>query len=121
MVERPIKKSERQVSTEASGVAEKDLETEPNQAGDEQEQALNIETPSEGKHSPNQQDRKDRNKSSKKGRGDQQREQETSRVNPALLRGPKPTRPRPPVTHVEQATTPEAPVIDEEQDTPTDS
>ncbi len=117
MVERPIKKSERQVSPEASGVAEKALESEPNRLGDDPEQALKIEPQSEGKRRPN---RQDRNKSSKKGRDDQQRQQETTRSNPALLRGPKPTKPKPPVTHAEPAMTTD-PVMDEEQDASTES
>lgn len=119
MVERPIKKSERQVSTEASGVvAEKDLKSEPDRVGDDQEQAPKTETHSEGKRSPN---RQDRNKSSNKGRGNRQGEQETARVNPALLRGPKPTKPKPPVAHTTEEATTADPVVDEGQDTSTES
>lgn len=116
MVERPIKKSERQATIEANGVAEKNLESEPRHRED-QEQALKTETPSEGKRSPS---RQDRNKNSRKDKGGQQREHEPSRVNPALLRGPKPTKPKPPVIQVESTMDAEAPV-DQEQDTSTES
>lgn len=117
MVERPIKKSERQVSTEVSDVVAENPTSEPDRVGDDPEQALKTEPYSEGKRGPNQQDR---SKSRKKGGGNRQREQETARVNPALLRGPKPTKPKPPVTHKE-ATTGNSAVVVEDQDTPTES
>lgn len=93
MVERPIKKSSRQAAAPNSDVGEQT-----------QGERRPIEERSDSTTSPSSQ-RKDRTK--RKGKGNQG-DSRISTVNPALVRGKKPTKPKPPV--VEQ--TPEATVED---------
>lgn len=96
MVERPIKKSERQIKADANGVGEN--LADPNGVADELEQELKTEAQPR-KNSPNKQDR---DKTSRKGQRSRQKTEEPNRSNPALLRGPRPTKPKPPVVHTEE-------------------
>jgi hypothetical protein len=103
MAERPIKKSERQSS---NGVEER-LEAAP--------------ASSEGNFDPEPSSpRRERspNKSSRgKGKGkDKRREKEAAPpINPALMRGPRPTRPKPPVVKTAEASEDEAtPELDQD-------
>ncbi len=92
MVERPIKKSERQAITEPSDVVKQDLETEPSLI----EGSLDSITQSpEERNTTRPSPRKDKTKG--KGKGNQQEEDRSRLGNPALMRGPKPTKPKPPV------------------------
>ena len=82
MVERPIKKSERQAVAPSS---------------DAGEQVKGKESPIE--EPPDSTSRQSfRRKDKTKGRGKRhQQDSRPSSVNPALVRGPKPTKPKPPV------------------------
>lgn len=103
MAERPIKKSERQSS---NGVEER-LEAAPASS----EGNVDAEPPSQRRdRSPNKSTRS-------KGKGkDKRREKEAAPpINPALMRGPKPTRPKPPVVKTVEAGEEEA-TPDLEQD-----
>jgi hypothetical protein len=92
MVERPIKKSERQTVAQASDVVEDVLETEPSRI----EGSLDSITPSpEERKTIRPLQRKDKTKG--KGKDNQHKDERSSSVNPALMRGPKPTKPKPPV------------------------
>ncbi len=106
MVERPIKKSERQVVTKSNDVVEEALDTEPRTI----EGATDPTTQSPEEQNTKQRPLpvKDKTKGKEgKGRGDRQKDDQSSRppVNPALLRGPKPTKPKPPVITKTQETT----------------
>ena len=102
MVERPIKKSERQAASPSSDVGEQPKRKE-----------RPIEEPLDSKSRESFQ-RKDRSK----GRGKRhQQDSGTTPVNPALMRGPKPTKPKPPVLLETQ----EPAIEDEPASTPTTS
>ena len=124
MVERPIKRSERQAAavsdpveeqtaaisdpveeqtTAISDVVEGQTTTVSNAVEESKSESSPVEArldstapPSEGRSKPRISLDKDRKKV--KGKGNQQ-ESEPSRPggNPALMRGPKPTRPKPPI------------------------
>lgn len=95
MVERPIKKSERQIASPPD-VVEEALETEPNLTEDSQ----SVTQPPEERSSPRPLPRKDKTKESK---SNQQESERSRQVNPALARGPKPTKPKPPVVKTTEA------------------
>ncbi|HEY9846019.1 MAG TPA: hypothetical protein V6D03_07465 [Candidatus Caenarcaniphilales bacterium] len=115
MVERPIKKSERQAVAEPVQVASAALETETNVAdGDPGSSTLATEErrtilpPVKGK-----------DKSKGKGKQRQQQDERPKALaNPALMRGPKPTKPKPPVLQEAEAADEDA---DEDTDTETKS
>ena len=100
MVERPIKKSERQAVAPSSDVGEQ-------VKGKERP----IEEPPDSTSGQSF-----RRQDKTKGRGKrQQQDSRPSNVNPALVRGPKPTKPKPPVLLETQE-----PIIEEEEtSTPT--
>src|ERR671932_531688 len=120
MVERPIKKSERQAMASNSDVTETVKENE----GQAQEASLDEISPSpsprntprpilgkEGKDRGTDRDRdrdKDRGRGKGRGKGNQREESRPSNVNPALMRGPKPTKPKPPVVKEPDPETTEA-------------
>jgi len=93
MVERPIKKSERQAATTAevqqtSGTAQGIEGVRETNAAPEQRST----TPRPSK------DRPAKDKDQRKGRKGQQKDEDARPpLNPALMRGPKPTKPKPPV------------------------
>lgn len=111
MVERPIKKSERQVKADADNAAGGDLESNPSSVEDRLKQGLTVEAQPRERQSPNQQDQ---NKRGKKGRGSRQKTEEPSRANPALLRGPRPTKLKPSVASSEDVSPTESLAPDEE-------
>jgi hypothetical protein len=104
MVERPIKKSERQAKTDesSSGGDRPTSEASPRESG--------TARPTRDK---------DRGKDRGKGKGKKGSREEEPRqaVNPALVRGPRPTRPQPPVEEVQPEVHQEA-VAEESTDTP---
>jgi hypothetical protein len=93
MVERPIKKSERQTVDSKSDVVKPIKKTERRL-----DEGNSNETPpsSEERNAP----RSFRGKDKTKGRGkrNQQSDGRPSNVNPALMRGPKPPKSKPPVS-----------------------
>lgn len=95
MVERPIKKSEREAMAAASHSSEETLEAQPGNLEDIHDSSL--ESPeNQGVSRPRPV--KDKSKGKGKGRGQQKDEQSGRQpMNPALMRGPKPTRPKAPV------------------------
>lgn len=105
MVERPIKKSERQVVAPNSDVAEE--ATEKRRPIEERLDS----TTSEERSTPRSFQKKDRSKG--RGKGNQQESRPTN-VNPALMRGPKPTKPKPPVMQETPEATSEDSVTDTE-------
>ncbi len=108
MVERPIKKSDRQAVDSKSDVVSEVKETE----GGSKERRLDDITRSseERKTTPSF-----RGKDQAKGRGkrNQPSDSRPSNVNPALMRGPKPTKPKPPVTQETES----APIEESEAET----
>lgn len=110
MVERPIKKSERQAVASNSDVGE-----EVQEKGRPIEERLDSTTSaSEERSAPRSFQKKDR----AKGRGKKnQQESRPTNVNPALMRGPKPTKPKPPVIQE----TPEATIEDSVEDSVTET
>jgi len=139
VVERPIKKSERQAmaetNAETNNAGEEVLETQGfagggsgnfleqaqrsaggSSDGVEQAQPTTIEgaqdsiTPSpEERSTPRPRLEKDKSKEKGRGRGGQQKDDRSSRqpANPALMRGPRPTKPKPPVVQAAQAQAPD--------------
>lgn len=115
MVERPIKKSERQAVTHPPGEQAHDQES-VTQVGT-QEKRLPPPIPKD-RLSTQEQPKPDQEKRQGKAKGDRRREERTERAEPrnlALVRGPKPSRPKPqteetPATEAEAApeATPEA-------------
>ncbi len=103
MVERPIKKSERQAMAESS-TAEEVVETQPTFEGVQ---------PSEEREKPRPRLDKDKGKGKDKdkdrGRGGKPKDDRESKspTNLALMRGPKPTKPKPPVVQEDQEETAE--------------
>lgn len=93
MVERPIKRSDRQAIADAepSKVIEEVLETEPTAI----EGNLDVTPPPKERNIPRPSRSKDTTKG--KGKGNQQEDSRSSPMSPALMRGPKPTKPKPPV------------------------
>lgn len=83
MVERPIKKSDRQTIAEPSNTESSPIESNPD---------TNTQ-PSEERSTP----RPFRGKDKTKGKGrDKQEDSRSTAMSPALARGPKPTKPKPP-------------------------
>ncbi len=105
MVERPIKKSDRQAQPklEAGGestakpVSESTAKPLP---------VRSIDRPSRTKDTAQEpgkdQGDRDRDKSKGRGKGKSRDEEPRQVMNPALLRGPKPARPKPPEPEVEE-------------------
>jgi hypothetical protein len=96
MVERPIKKSERQARTESNDAGE----------GVEASQSSSVAgSPAAPRQAPkpkgSSQPARDKDKSRRKG--DSSEEARPGAMNPALMRGPKPTQPKPPVAPVTPA------------------
>jgi hypothetical protein len=119
MVERPIKKSERQTTNQPSSDAAGFQESEAPDAGASNSEERVRSRPSRDKSDRNDKgsdrggDRGDRGK--RKGRGrDQEDDRARTPVNPALMRGPKPTQPKPPVVQPE-------PEVEENSTTEVDS
>jgi hypothetical protein len=102
MVERPIKKSERQTVDSKSDVVKPVKQTE----GRPVEGSLDEISQSSEERSTT---RSFRGKDKTKGRGkrNQQSDSRPSNVNPALMRGPKPTKPKPPVIQETESETTE--------------
>ncbi len=92
MVERPIKKSDRQAIAEPSDVVKEVIETEPDLIPGSLESTIQ---PQEERNTTRPSPRKDKTKG--KGKENQQEEDRSRSANPALMRGPKPTKPKPPV------------------------
>lgn len=112
MVERPIKKSERQTVAEPSDVVEEVLETEPSSS----EGGLGSITQfPEERNTTRPYRAKDKTKG--KGKGNQKEDSRSSPVNPALMRGPKPTKPKPPVIKETQSATADDSVTEPGQET----
>jgi hypothetical protein len=109
MVERPIKKSERQAVTKSNDVVEEALDTEPRTIEGATDPTTQSPSEQNTKQRPLPVKDKTKGKEGKegKGRGDRQKDDQSSRppMNPALLRGPKPTKPKPPlITKTQEAT-----------------
>ena len=104
MVERPIKRSERQTLASPGDVVEEVLETEPSPIEDTQD---SINQPPKERSTPRPLPRKD--KINEKGKGNQQESERPGQVSRALMRGPKPTKLKPPVIkETQEATTEES-------------
>ncbi len=142
MVERPIKKSDRQAIASNTDVTEAVKETE----GQAQEASHDEISPSpsarntprpilgkEGKDRGTDRDRdrdndrgtdrdrdRDRGRGKGRGKGNQREESRPSNVNPALMRGPKPTKPKPPVLQEPEPETTEASDTVTEEETTAD-
>lgn len=102
MVERPIKKSERQAASADSNV------------GDEvQEKGRPIQKPIDSTTGRSFQ-KKDRTKG--RGKGNQEEAKPTN-INPALVRGKRPTKPKPPVLEQTPEPTPEDEITETPQET----
>jgi len=101
MVERPIKKSERQAA--ASEVTAGTPETEPGTlAGD-----LTVTPASEGRSTTSRPLKNEEKRG--KGKGNRGKEEKSRPpANPALMRGPKPAKPKPPVVEETQLEATEA-------------
>ena len=100
MVERPIKKSERQIAP-PSDVVEQVPETEPSPTEGSQDSI--TESPQKRIITLPPVQGKDKTKG--KGRGNQQDEDRSKFANPALMRGPKPTKSKPPLIKKSQEET----------------
>ncbi len=105
MVEPPIKKSERQAITELNDVVEAAPETEPSTI---ESPIDSIPQSSQERNRPQPALRKDTPKG--KGREDQHKDRQDKQSNRqpgnlALMRGPKPTKPKSPVIQAPQAAT----------------
>lgn len=99
MVERPIKKSERQAVAQPSDVVEEVLGDQPSP----NEGSLDSISQSPQERSTS---RPFRGKDKAKGKGNrnQQEDERSTKVNPALMRGPRPTKAKPPVIKSGEAT-----------------
>ena len=129
MVERPIKKSDRQNVAASNAVEEIKKPEHQNVAepNDAVEQVLETESsPTEGSPSPITQSSEPRkiilpvvgkDKTRGKGKGDQKEDLRSTPGNPALARGPKPTKAKPPVIKETQSVTAEESVTEPEQET----
>jgi hypothetical protein len=126
MVERPIKRSERQLVTESTDVVEEtqsqateaslDPERRPSK-----ERSIPLPVRSKDRDDRDQRDPRDQRdqrdprdqrdqrdqRSKGKGRGKPQEDERPERGNMALMRGPKPTQPKPPVVQEPEAATEE--------------
>ncbi len=96
MVERPIKKSERQKVAEPQDVLEEALETQLGSTEDDF--PGETQSPRKGRTS---QSFRGKGNSKRKGKGKQAEDERPGQVNPALMRGPRPTKPKPPVLKAE--------------------
>lgn len=117
MVERPIKKSERQAVTESNEVVEKTLTSEPSTIEGATDSI--TETPEKRNTKVLPLPTKDKTKAKEgKGRGSQQKDEQSSRppMNAALVRGPKPTKAKPPVIQKPQEETESDSVAQEAQE-----
>lgn len=103
MVERPIKKSERQTVDKPSDGQEEVLETESRPTEDE---GRGTTRPVRGKE-----------KQKGKGKGNQQEDSSSRQMNLALARGPKPTKPKPPVIKETEEANTEDSVTEPDQQT----
>lgn len=110
MVERPIKKSERQIA-EPSDVVEEVLETQASLS----EGSLDTTTTPQKRIITLPLAGKDKTKG--KGKGNKQEDDRSSPGNPALMRGPKPTRPKGPVIKETQSATAEDSATEPDQET----
>jgi len=115
MVERPIKKSERQAMAESNNVGEESLETQNKTI----EGAQNSTTQSQEERSITRPIlEKDKSKGKGRNKGGQQKDDRSSKqpANLALMRGPKPTKPKPPVIQETQdETAQDAAATDQEE------
>lgn len=112
MVERPIKKSERQTVAQPSDFVQEVPETESRPVEGSRDSI--IQSPEdESKTRPF----RGRDKTKGKGKGNQQEDERSRAVNPALMRGPKPTKPKPPVSKKTQEATAEDSVTEPGQET----
>lgn len=91
MVERPIKKSERQIAP-PSDAGEETQETQPNAVEDSLE--ATTASPEKRKVIPSVPGKE---KSKGRERGSKREQEPAAPMNMALMRGPKPTKPKPPV------------------------
>jgi hypothetical protein len=141
MVERPIKKSERQAVTESNEVG-KAPQTEPstnegaqdsitqsqaesNEVGKAPQAEPSTNEDAQDSITQSQQKRiitqpvsaKDKKKGG--GRGDQRKDEQSSKppVNLALMRGPKPTKPKPPAVKAPQEETSDSAAQAEQEET----
>jgi hypothetical protein len=102
MVERPIKKSERQAISESPDAAkegaaaqtEVSVENPPTEAQPRKERI--IDQPLRGRD-------KDKTKGKDRDKGKRGGDDRPPQVSPALMRGPKPTKPKPPVIKADSA------------------
>ncbi|HEY9622751.1 MAG TPA: hypothetical protein V6C78_20505 [Crinalium sp.] len=102
MVERPIKKSERQAIADAASPTEGEtVETESRSAGDTANgspQPRNVPRPTKGKKDERSKDERGKDKGRGKGRGKSRGEDEPARpANLATQRGPRPVKAQEPV------------------------
>lgn len=107
MVERPIKKSERQAVAEPND----DIEVQETEASTAEGNQDFTPLP-EKQSAPRPLLGKDKSKA--KGRGKEEKESRSARppANPALMRGPKPTKPKPPVVQETPEVSPESSVTE---------
>lgn len=103
MVERPIKKSDRQAVTESNTVVEEAVEAEPSTV----EGSTESITQSSEERIPKKLPLPVKDNTKGKGRGSQQKDEQSSKApgNPALMRGPKPTKSKPPIIQKAQEAT----------------
>ena len=99
MVERPIKKSERQTAAEPSPI----------------EDSLDSTTQSP-EESGTTRSFPRKNIKLEKGKGNQKEDSRAKQGNPALIRGPKPTKPKPPVIKETEASNAEDSVPEADQE-----
>jgi len=97
-IERPIKKSERQIAS-PNDVVEEVLGTEPSAIEGSQGSITNR----KNGHNPPTPETKQR-----KGKGNQQESEHSRQVNPALIRGPKPESKPPVIKRSQEASTEES-------------
>lgn len=92
MVERPIKKSERQVAEPSN--ADEALETQQHSSQESNVEAADTPLPEKRKVIPPVPGKE---KTKGRGRNSQKEDEPSAPVNLALMRGPKPSKPKPPV------------------------
>jgi|SRR4028118_2045764 hypothetical protein len=97
MVERPIKKSDKAVASHSDVVKEdKEAERRP------KEGSLDEITQSSSERNTTPSFR-GKDKTKRRGKDNQQKDSRPSNVNPALVRGPRPAKPKPPVIQEAQS------------------
>lgn len=109
MVERPIKKSERQIAppSDAGEETREQIQEQPNAVEDSLETP--TASPEKRKVIPSVPGKE---KSKGRGKGGKREEEPSPPMNLALMRGPKPTKPKPPVV---TAPTEEVPTTEAEE------